>query len=167
MPHACTNCRSEPHNRHLFFPGCLLNAQCLTFLRDGAQRCLANKFTDHSARLLHRDGTSVTSEVDVEQTVARSATWSPGPSSPLISATAICARSAPAAPSANSLAVWNPPSRTGWQLGLRRRDAHRWCSRTTARTASLAPIPYDQSAPDDAGAPRPHADASASRRKTR
>src|SRR5216684_625996 len=30
-------------------------------------------------------------------TAARSATWSPGPSSPLISATAICARSAPAA----------------------------------------------------------------------
>jgi hypothetical protein len=45
----------------------LLNAQCQTFLRDEAQRCLANKFTVHSARLLHRYGTSVTSEIDVEQ----------------------------------------------------------------------------------------------------
>jgi hypothetical protein len=45
----------------------LFNTQCETFLRDEAQRCLANKFTVHSARLLHRYGTSVTIEIDVEQ----------------------------------------------------------------------------------------------------
>jgi len=72
----------------------LLNAQCQTFLRDEAQRCLANKSAVHSARLLHRYGTSVTSEIEVEQ-LRRDPL--PGPSSPLISATAICARSAPAA----------------------------------------------------------------------
>src|SRR5216683_7587001 len=67
-PDAYTNCQSEePHRRYPFFHRCLLNAQCQTFLRDEAQRCLANKSAVHSARLLHRYGTSVTSEVDVEQ----------------------------------------------------------------------------------------------------
>jgi hypothetical protein len=45
----------------------LLNAQCQTFLRDEAQRCLANKFAVHWARLLYCYGTSVTGEINVEQ----------------------------------------------------------------------------------------------------